>query len=69
MESKEERTILSSNATLTLMVILAEGFARLRSTKIADRALAEISSHSRELVAHIADVAIMFGTINQLGAS
>lgn len=54
MGSKEERTILASNATLTLMVILAEGFTRLGSTNLADRALTEISNYSRDLVAHIA---------------
>ena len=48
-------TILASNATLILMIVLAEGFARLRSKKVAEDALSEIAKYSKELVAHLAE--------------
>lgn len=54
-EAKDKPTIMASNATLILMIVLAEGFVQLRSQDIAEKALSTIASYSKELVAHIAE--------------
>jgi hypothetical protein len=48
-------TILASSTTIILMIVLAEGFVRLRSESIADNALFEIAKYSKELVSHLAE--------------
>ncbi len=54
-ESEDKPIIMASNATLILMIVLAEGFVQLRSQDIAEKALSTIASYSKELVAHIAE--------------
>ncbi len=54
-EDKDKPTIMASNATLILMIVLAEGFVRLRSQDIAETALSTIASYSKDLVSHIAE--------------
>ena len=48
-------TILASSTTLILMIVLAEGFVRIRSESIAEKALSEIATYSKELVSHLAE--------------
>lgn len=54
-DDQEKPTILASNATLILMTVLAEGFTKLNNSRLAERALSEISTYSKELVQHIAE--------------
>ncbi|ALO45753.1 hypothetical protein [Pseudohongiella spirulinae] len=54
-DDKEKPTILASNATLILMTVLAQGFAKLNNPRLAERALSEISTYSKDLVQHIAE--------------
>ena len=54
-ESTDKPTIMASNATLILMIVLAEGFAQLRLNEVAEKALSTIASYSKELVTHIAE--------------
>jgi hypothetical protein len=51
-EKDAKPTILASNATLILMIVLAEGFVRVRSNSVAEKALSEIAKYSKELVLH-----------------
>ena len=48
-------TILASSTTLVLMIVLAEGYGRIRSDSIAEKALTEIAKYSKELVSHLAE--------------
>lgn len=52
-DNSDKPTILASNSTLTLMVVLAEGFVRLKNENVAEKALNEIKNYSKELVKHI----------------
>jgi hypothetical protein len=54
-EKDAKPTILASNATLILMIVLAEGFVRVRSNSVAEKALSEIAKYSKELVLHLAE--------------
>lgn len=49
----DKPTILASNATLILMVVLAEGFTRLQNDSAAEKALTEIKEYSNNLVSHL----------------
>lgn len=48
-------TILASKATLILMIVLAEGFVRIRAESSAEKALSETAKYSKELVSHLAE--------------
>ncbi|ARD44763.1 hypothetical protein [Colwellia sp. PAMC 21821] len=53
IEKKDSPVVLSSNSTLTLMIVLANGIAKLEDESIEQKALDVISKYSRDLVEHI----------------
>lgn len=52
-EKKDSPVVLASNSTLTLMIVLANGVAKLEDESIEQKALDVISKYSQNLVKHL----------------